>query len=66
MLNNCSQGCFIHDSMMKKLGIDSIKTTLNLKTLHGEKSESTIDVEGIKVAGIHGDGCWVTLPQSYS
>ena len=66
MLDNCSQGCFIHDSMIKKLGIVGINTTLNLKTLHWEKSESTIAVEGIKVAGIHGDGCWVILPKSYS
>ena len=36
MLDNCSQGCFIHDSMIKKLGIVGINTTLNLKTLHWE------------------------------
>ena len=32
-----------------------MKTTLNLKTLHGEKTESTMVVEGIKVTGMSGD-----------
>ena len=36
MLDNCSQGSFILDSAIKKLGIQGIKTTLKLKTLHGE------------------------------
>ena len=37
MLDNCSRGSFIHDDLVKKLGVHSIKTTLNLKTLYEEK-----------------------------
>ena len=39
MLDNCSQGSFIHDSIVKKLGITGSKATINLKTLHGVRSE---------------------------
>ena len=49
MLDNCNQGSFIHDSLVKKLGVTGSKTTINLKTLHGERSEKTISIEGIKV-----------------
>ena len=36
MLDNCSQGPFIHDSLLKKLGVNGSKTTVHLKTLHGQ------------------------------
>ena len=38
MLDNCSQGSFIHN-LVKELGVHGMKTTLNLKTLHGEKQK---------------------------
>ena len=49
MLDNRSQGSFIHDNLVKELGVYGMKTTLNLKALHEQKTESTIVVEGIKV-----------------
>ena len=66
MLDNFSQGSFILDSAIKKLGIQGIKTTLKLKTLHGERSESTFTIEGVKVTGMHGDSSWLALPKLYS
>ena len=50
MLDNCSQGSFIHDSVVKKLGVTGSKATINLKTLQGVISEKSVSVEGIKVA----------------
>ena len=38
ILDNCTQGFFIHDKLVKELGVHGMKTTLNLKTLHGEKN----------------------------
>ena len=35
MLDNCSQGSFIHDNLVKELGVNGMKTTLNRKALHG-------------------------------
>ena len=66
MLDNCSQGSFIHDSLVKKLGVPGSKTTINLKTLHGERSEKTISVDGIKVAQLHGNSSWLNLPKMYA
>ena len=48
MLDNCSQGSFVYDNLIKELGIHGMKTTLNLKTLHGEKTESAMVVKGHK------------------
>ena len=47
MLGNCSQGSFIHENLVKEIGVRGMKTTLNLKTLHGERTENTMVVEGI-------------------
>ena len=40
MLDNCSQGSFIHDNVVKELGVHGMKTTLSLKTLHGKKQKA--------------------------
>ena len=66
MLDNCSQGSFIHDSVVKKLGVTGSKTTINLKTLHGVRSEKTVSVEGIKVAQLQGNSIWLNLPKMYA
>ena len=49
--------CWIIGSVVKKLGIHRIKTTMKLKTFYDEGSESTFAIEGFKitVTGIHGD-----------
>ena len=65
MLDNCSQGSFICDSLVKKLGVTGSKTTINLKTLHGLRSEKTVSVEGIKIAQLQGDSVWLNLPKMY-
>ena len=39
MLENCSQGYFIHGSLVKKHDVTETKTTINLKTLHSVRSE---------------------------
>ena len=39
MLENCSQGYFIHRSLVKKLDVTGTKTTINLKTIHSVGSE---------------------------
>ena len=66
MLDNCSQGSFIHDNLVKELGVHGMKTTLNLKTLHGKKTESTMVVEDIKMTGISGNGSLLSPPKLYT
>ena len=43
-----------------------MKTTLNLKTLHGERNENTMIVDGIKVTGMNDDSSWFALPTLYA
>ena len=50
MLDNCSQGSFIHEALVKKMQATGRKATMNLKTLNGERSESTTAIEGLQVA----------------
>ena len=66
MLDNCSQGSFIHDSLFKKLGVTGSKTIINLKNLHGVRSEKAVSVEGIKVSQLQGNSSWLNLPKLYA
>ena len=66
MLDNCSQGSFVHDNMVKELGVQGMKTTLKLKTLHGEKTESIMLLEAIKMTGMSGDGSLLLLSKLYT
>ena len=66
MLDNFSQGSFILGSVVKKLGIQGIKTTVKLKTLHSERSQSTFAIEGVKVTWMHSDSSWLALLKLYS
>ena len=38
MLDNCSQDSFVHEAVLKQLGVKGTKTALSLKTLHGDRS----------------------------
>ena len=66
MLDNCSQDSFIHENLVKEIGVRGMKTTLNLKTLHGERIENTMVVEGIKVTGMNDDSSWLALAKLYA
>ena len=66
MLDNCSQGSFIYENLVKEIGVRGMKTNLNLKTLHGERTENTMVVEGTKVAGMNDDSSWLALPKLYA
>ena len=46
--------------------ISGMKTTLNLKTLNGERSESTTAIEGLQVAGSKDGSTWIKMPRIYN
>ena len=56
---------FLHEVVLKQLGVRGIKTTLSLKYLHGERSENKIAVAGMQVKGIKGDSNWLRLSKLY-
>ena len=65
MLDNCSQGSFIKQDLIKRLGVDGQKLSLNLKTLTGGKSEETKMVDNLKVAGVNKMNDWISLPKAH-
>ena len=49
MLDTCSQGTFSTNKLMKDLGIEGTRTSINIKTLNGQERQSTYIIDGIKV-----------------
>ena len=67
MVDNCSQKSFIKQDLFKRLGVDCQKLSLSLKTLTGEKSEETLRVDNLKVAGVNKmNNDWISFPKAYS
>ena len=44
MLNNCNHGKFIKQDLLKRVGVECQKLSINIKTLTGEKSEEILMV----------------------
>ena len=66
ILDCCSQGSFIHEDLIKELQLSGRKTTLNLKNLNGERTESTVLIEGMDVKGVSDNNIWIKLPKMYA
>ena len=66
MLDNCCQGSFIKQDLLKRLDVDGQKLSLSLKTLTGEKSEETLMVDNLTVAGVNKMNDWIPLLMVYS
>ena len=66
MLDNCSQGSFIQEALVKKMQTSGKKTTLNLKALNGERSESTIAIDRLQVARSTDGNTRIKLPRIYT
>ena len=66
MLDNCSQRSFIRETLVEKMQTSGRKTTLYLKTLNGERSESITAIEGLQVAGSKDRSTWIKLPRIYT
>ena len=65
MLDNCSQGSFIKQELLKRLGADGQKLSVNLKTPTGEKSEEALMVDNVKVAVVNNMNDCILLPKVY-
>ena len=67
MLDNCSQGTFMKESIKRKLGISGRKTEITIKTLNGKQNMESTMVTGLKVSkNVHGERIrWLNLPATY-
>ena len=68
MLDNCSQGTFIKESLAEQLGEQGSRTKVTVRTLVGETTEDSCVVQGyqVKAALACDDMGWVSLPSMYT
>ena len=66
MLDSCSQGSLRQEDLIKELQLSGRKTTLNLKTLNIERTESTVLIDGIDVKGVSGNNNMIKLSKMYA
>ena len=68
ILDNCSQGCFMKDSIRKNLRVDGRKTEITIKTLNGEEKMKSTVMSGLKVWSDSDEGSkrWLDLPATYT
>ena len=50
LLDICSQGTFVNEDFISKLGVSGVKTSINIKTLNGNQKQSSSIVQGLMVS----------------
>lgn len=70
LLDNCSQGTFVAEHILKGLKVSGKSATITVKTLNGEATDKSCSVEGLEVANVldfgSGEERWLKLPKSYT
>ena len=55
LLDSCSQGTFILETLINDLGVKGKRTSITIKTLNGEVTHKAIVVKGLRVRSSNGD-----------
>ena len=68
MLDNCSQGTFIKESLINDLKTLKLATSITVKTFNGKETVKTKAIKDLKVAQIgNGDkNCWIDLAKCFT
>ena len=68
MLDNCSQGIFVKEDLLKKLKIGGRATSISIKTLHGENNFQSHAADGLQVykSNAKSKKIWLILPPTYT
>ena len=68
MLDNCSQGTFVKEDLLKKLKIGGRATSISIKTLNGENTFQSHAVDGLQVCSSNAKSkkIWLNLPTTYT
>ena len=67
MLDNCSQGTFIKESLINYLKMSALTTSITIKTLNGEEKVKTKAIKSLKVSQIaNEDKKRVDLPKCFT
>ena len=65
MLDNCSQGTFVTEDLLERLGVDGSSTQISMRTMTGEKVVKTTSVTRLEVSD-KVESAWWKLPRCYS
>ena len=67
MLDNYIQGCFLKSSRKKNFGLKGHKTSVSVKTLTGEKTNTSFAVDRLKISRTSGlNAEWINIPMGYT
>lgn len=66
LLDNGTQGSFIHNDIIDELSISTVKTSLEIQTINGKMYERSSIVSGLQVSQIEDSTDSITLPKLYS
>ena len=68
ILDNCSLGTLMKESILKNLGISGRKTEITIKKLNGNQNMRSSVVTGLKVSkNVHGEGVrWMNFPATFT
>ena len=68
MLDNCSHGTFMKESIQENLVINGSKTKITMKTLNGKHNMESTVMTGLKVSkNVHGEVVrWLNFPATYT
>ena len=66
LLDNGSQGTFIHKELLKKLKAPSIPASISIKTTTGEETVSCKAIDNLEVSAIVEPAVKIKLPKTYS
>ena len=65
LLDNCSQGTFVDDSLLKKMGATGPTTSITVSTINGDKQITSKIIKNLEVTSQHGD-TWISLDKCMS
>ena len=68
LLDNCSQGTFVVNDIVDKLGIQGTTTSITVKTINGDITNSTLAINGLKVKALkdHKGSKWIKISKAFS
>ena len=50
LLDTCSQGTFVTEDLISKLGVPGVKISININTLNGNQKQSSLSVKELMVS----------------
>ena len=65
LLDKCSQGTFVDDSLLKKMGATGPTTSITVSTINGDKQITSKIIKNLEVTSQHGD-TWISLDKCVS